>query len=71
MATQVFATALDTYFQLTVMLMILVVGSTLLQHFQPFESQRSQIIQVSPVLNEICHLLMRSGQHCLRRAILR
>ena len=47
MLIQVFATALDTYFQLTVMLMILVIGCTLLPHLQPFENPRSQIIQVS------------------------
>ncbi len=44
---QVFATALNTYFQLTVMLMILMVGGTALPHFQPFESSQSQRVQVS------------------------
>ena len=44
---QVFATALDTHFQLTVMLMILLVGLTLLQYLVPFADQTSQKIQVS------------------------
>ncbi|DBB05192.1 TPA: hypothetical protein ACH3X3_010435 [Trebouxia sp. C0006] len=43
---QVSATALNTYFQLTVMLMILVVGSVALPHFHPFESSLSQRVQV-------------------------
>ncbi|DBA86799.1 TPA: hypothetical protein ACH3X2_005382 [Trebouxia sp. C0005] len=43
---QVFATALNSYFQLTVMLMILMVGGVALPHFQPFKSSQSQRVQV-------------------------
>lgn len=45
-AAQVFATSLDTYFQLTIMLMVLVMGITVLAHFQPFEEPLSQSMQV-------------------------
>ena len=51
---QVFATALDAYFQMTVMLMVLFVGSMLLPHLAPFEDQRSQSIQVR-LLNCMSH----------------
>ena len=46
-ASQVFATALDTYFQLTIMLMILTVGVTAFAHFQPFTDDLLQRMQVS------------------------
>ncbi len=46
-ASQVFATALDTYFQLTIMLMILTVGVTVFAHFQPFTDDLLQRMQVS------------------------
>ena len=45
-AAQVFATSLDTYFQLTIMLMVLVVGITVLAHYQPFEEALTQSMQV-------------------------
>ncbi len=45
-ASQVFATALDTYFQLTIMLMILMVGVTAFAHFQPFLDDLLQRMQV-------------------------
>ena len=45
-ASQVFATALDTYFQLTIMLMILTVGVTAFAHFQPFTDDLLQRMQV-------------------------
>lgn len=45
-AAQVFATSLDTYFQLTIMLMVLVVGITVLAHFHPFQEPLSQSMQV-------------------------
>ncbi|DBA90089.1 TPA: hypothetical protein ACH3X1_003408 [Trebouxia sp. C0004] len=45
-ASQVFATALDTYFQLTIMLMILMVGVTAFAHFQPFTDDLLQRMQV-------------------------
>ena len=46
-ASQVFATALDTYFQLTIMLMILTVGVTAIAHFQPFTDDLLQRMQVN------------------------
>ena len=45
-AAQVFTTTLDTFFQLTVMLMILFIGSVALPHFHPFEDKQSQPLQV-------------------------
>lgn len=45
-ASQVFATSLNTYFQLTIMLMMLVIGITVLAHFRPFEERLSQSMQV-------------------------
>lgn len=56
-AAQVFTTTLDIYFQLTVMLLILFIGSIVLTYFDPFEEQQSQRLQVklvgsgSPVLS--------------------
>ena len=46
-ASQVFATSLDAYFQVTIMLMVLVIGITVLAHCQPFEERLSQSMQVS------------------------
>lgn len=43
---QVLATSLDAYFQLTIMLMILVVGLAMLAHLRPFRARQSQTIQV-------------------------
>ncbi len=45
-SAQVFALALSAYFQLTIMLMILVVGFAILAFFQPFEAPLSQTTQV-------------------------
>lgn len=45
-ASQVFAASLDSYFQLTIMLMILMVGMAALAHYQPFEEPLSQSLQV-------------------------
>ena len=45
-ASQVFATALDTYFQLAIMLMILMMGLTALAHFRPFTNNLLQRMQV-------------------------
>ena len=53
---QVFAGGLNTYFQLTVMLMLLLVGLTLLQLLSPFENQRSQLLQVSMHITYSKHL---------------
>lgn len=43
----VFATSLNAFFQLTVALMILVVGLTILPQCQPFQAPLSQRIQVT------------------------
>ena len=45
-ASLVFATALDTYFQLAIMLMILMMGLTALAHFRPFTNNLLQRMQV-------------------------
>lgn len=45
-ASQVFATALDTYFQLAIMLMILMMGLTAHAHFRPFTNNLLQRMQV-------------------------
>ena len=47
-ASQVFATALDAYFQLTIMLMILMLGVTAFAHFRPFVDDLLQRMNVSP-----------------------
>ena len=45
-ASQVFATALDTFFQLSIMVMILMVGVTAFAHFRPFIDDLLQRMQV-------------------------
>ena len=45
-AAQVFATSLDAFFQLTIMIVILMVGSLALAHFHPFDQEGPQTIQV-------------------------
>ncbi len=45
-AAQVFATALDAFFQLTIMLVILMISLILLTHYRPFEEKAAQITQV-------------------------
>ncbi|KAL0052667.1 hypothetical protein WJX82_005691 [Trebouxia sp. C0006] len=45
-AAQVFATALDAFFQLTIMLVILMISLILLAHYRPFEEKAAQITQV-------------------------
>ncbi len=45
-ASQVLASALDQYFQLTIMLMVLVVGAILLAHLTPFQARLAQTTQV-------------------------
>lgn len=45
-ASQVVTTSLNTYFQLTVMLMMLGIGITILAHYWPFEERLSQRMQV-------------------------
>jgi len=45
-AAQVFATALDSFFQLTIMLVILMISLILLAHYRPFEEKAAQITQV-------------------------
>ena len=49
-ASQVFATAPDTYFQLTIMVMIFIVGVTAFAHFQPFEDHLLQHMQVGSMM---------------------
>ena len=44
---QVLATSLDGYFQLSIMLMILVIGLFVLAHVSPFRESVSQHVQVS------------------------
>ena len=44
----VFSTALNTYFQLSIMLLILVIGLTVLANVCPFEEAISQQVQVWP-----------------------
>ena len=45
-AALVFSTALNTYFQLSIMLLILVIGLTVLANTCPFEEPISQQVQV-------------------------
>ena len=45
-AAQVFATSLDAFFQLTVMIVILMVGGFALAHFHPFDQEGPQTVQV-------------------------
>ncbi len=45
-AAQVIANALDAFFQLITMLVVLVVGALALAHLQPFEARGPQIVQV-------------------------
>ena len=45
-AAQVFANALDAFFQLTIMLVILITGSLALAYFHPFHQEASQAVQV-------------------------
>ena len=45
-AAQVFGNALDAFFQLSIMLVILIVGIVALAHFRPFEQEGPQIVQV-------------------------
>ena len=54
-ASQVFATSLNAYFQLTIMLMVLVVGITVLAHHQPFNDSLSQGMQVRHLAEACCH----------------
>ena len=51
-ATQVFANSLDAFFQLTIMLVILMAGSLALAHCHPFEQDGPQIVQVCIVTLE-------------------
>ena len=52
----VFATTLNTYFQLSIMLMIMVVDLTVLAHASPHREALSQLVQVrfSPLLSSNC-----------------
>lgn len=59
-AAQVLATALNTYFQLTIMLMILMIGITALAHFQPFPDPLLQRMQVNSRCHcrTVCHVFL-------------
>lgn len=45
-AAQVFASALDAFFQLTIMIVILIVGSLALAYLHPFDQEGPQTVQV-------------------------
>jgi len=49
-AAQVFAIALDRFFQLTITLLILVAGGLALAHCHPFEQEGPQVVQVCIVM---------------------
>ena len=54
-ASQVFAVSLNPYVQLSIMLMVLVTGVTVLAHYQPFNNSLSQSMQVCHVTEACCH----------------
>ena len=65
-ASQVFATALDTYFQLTIMLMILMIGVTAFAHFRPFLDDLLQRMQVRSIQSSEVVVGLRSiGSSCI------
>ena len=45
-AAQVFANALDAFYQLTIMLVILLVGTVALAYLHPFDQKAPQLMQV-------------------------
>ncbi len=49
-AAQVFAIALDGFFQLTITLLILVAGGLALAHCHPFDQEGPQFVQVCTVM---------------------
>ena len=51
-AAQVFAIALDGFFQLTIALLILVAGGLALAHCHPFEQEGPQVVQVCIVMHQ-------------------
>ena len=63
-AAQVFATSLDAFFQLTIMVVILVVGGLALAHFHPFDQEGPQTIQVWSLIHCLCtsHLTLLGSQ---------
>lgn len=63
-ASQVFATSLDSYFQLTITLMILVVGTTVLAHYQHFEQPLPQSLQVEVQCCITTFLICWTGGNC-------
>ena len=55
-AAQVFAIALDGFFQLAITLLILMAGGLTLAHCHPFEQEGPQVVQVCTVtLQAGCH----------------
>ena len=69
-SAQVFALALDTYFQLTIMLMILVVGFAVLSHLRPFEAAMSQTTQVSSCQDTLAPKLVSHAHGFARNNVL-
>ena len=63
-SAQVFALALSAYFQLTITLMILVVGFAILAFFQPFEAPLSQNTQVFCVVYITHSTVAMVSVHC-------
>ena len=71
-ASQVFATALDTYFQLAIMLMILMAGLTAFAHFRPFTDdllQRMQVCTLTLSFPQSLNQLHKSFQCLLAAAV--
>ncbi len=64
-ASQVFAIALDTYFQLTIMLLILILGVTAFAFFHPFTDGLLQGMQVRVALCWKTVSKMKPRNQCL------
>ena len=58
-ASQVLAMALNTYFQLTIMVMILMLGLAAFAHFRPFIDDLLQRMQVGFTRTHIAVVLLR------------
>lgn len=64
-ASQVFAMALDAYFQLAIMLMIMTIGVTAFAHFRPFVDDLLQRMQVCLYYNVSLHDMSLQLHLCL------
>ena len=63
----VFSTRLNTHYQLSIMLMIMLAGITALAHMAPFKESLSQRVQVNTACNDrttLALLLATQNQHC-------